>query len=111
MEEAMSLNIRRIQEYLEAEDVWMGFNPRRRSFGKVGTHAPQWAKTAVETKMVPRLDGKLATVNLNDWQLLALWCAWMGPRFREAEAGQHLVAMIEQNWQPFKEWLWKRFES
>jgi hypothetical protein len=105
----MSLNAGRIREWLEAEDVWPGFNPNRRKWGRVGTNAPLWAQTAVACKMVPKLDKRLMCVGLSDWALLALWRGWMGDRFREAEAGQQLIAQMEMGWVDFKRWLWERF--
>lgn len=107
----MALNLARIEEYLAAESPWSnGFNVNNRHHGQLSRYAPMWAQVAMQMKpMIPRLEGRLATARLTDWHLLALWCCWMGPRFREAEAGQQLVATVESGWGDFKAWVWQKF--
>ena len=94
----MALNLGRVQEYLSAESLWA-----------LGSQAPLWATTAIQSRMVPRLDGRLATAGLSDWQLLSLWSAWKGSRLQSGEEGQQLMADIESLWVDFREWLWREF--
>jgi len=115
----VSLNLGRINQFLSVENPWRG---------ALGSTAPLWARAAIEaglkvpvrvdrwkfirekhTPMVPQLQGKLATVGLTDWQLLALWCCYRGPRLRAGNEGEQLVADIEAGWGDFKSWIWDRF--
>ena len=105
------LNLGRIEQYLAAEDVWGGFTRGRASYGKLGTFAPIWAQTAVSKglRLVPRLQGRLATGGLTDYHLLALWATWKGGRLRRNDEGSQLVAEVESGWVDFKRHLWEKF--
>ncbi len=115
----MALNLGRIQQFLATEDPWRA---------SLGSTAPVWARCAIDAglalpkrisrtqyvkqqkvPMVPLLEGRLATIGLSDWQLLGLWVVWMGPRFRERDAGGQLVQQVECGWVDFKAWLWEKF--
>jgi hypothetical protein len=105
----LALSIGKINSYLATEQPWVGFDPRRRTFGQVGSRAPMWAQIAQSQVMFPRLEGRIQTANISDWAMLALWRCWIGNKFDERDPGAQLVYSIETDWAEFKDWLWKRF--
>lgn len=105
----MSLDLHKIKDYLATEQPWVGFDPRRRSFGQVGSRAPVWAKVAIESKIIPPLKGRLQTANLNDWATLALWRCWVGGKFNEQDPGSQLCYSLESDWADFSRWVFDRF--
>lgn len=103
------LNLGRIEQFLAAEDIWGGWTKGRGSYGRFSSHAPIWAETALQRglKLVPKLDGRLATAKLTDYHLLALWATWKGRALRNGNEGDQLVADVESGWRDFKRWLWE----
>jgi hypothetical protein len=105
----VALSLTKVKDYLATEQPWVGFDPRRRSFGQVGSKAPLWAKIAIEQRLFPSLTGRSQTANLSDWGLLALWRCWIGGKFDEQDPGAQLCYSLETDWAEFKDWLWRRF--
>lgn len=92
------LNLRHIENFLAVEDV-----PRN----------TQWYNyaTTMASHCVPRLDGKWATGNLNDIQIMQLWTYWRASNgLREAEWLDCLKEDKETGFRSFKEWLWSKFK-